>query len=125
MLVKEIIYMYIYVIIIWNFCKGYCFLFAIMNYVYTFNPFSLGELPISLSVDEYYGYEMVESEISESEAMEQAYDSLRLMIDSTLPDAQILRKAIQGEFVDGKYVLKCTITAICDIAKQVEFEVLD
>ena len=99
--------------------------YDIINYVYTFNPFSLGELPISLSVNEYYEYEMVESEISESEAMEQAYDSIRLMIDSTLPDAQILRKSIQGEFVDGKYVLKCTITAICDIAKQVEFEVLD
>ena len=97
----------------------------IINYVYTFNPFSLGELPISLSVDEYYAYEMVEVEITDDEAMEQAYESLRLMIDDTLPDAQILRKSIQGEFVDGKYVLKCTITAICDIAKQVEFEVLN
>ena len=99
--------------------------YDIINYVYTFNPFSLGELPISLSVDEYYAYENVEVEITDDEAMEQAYESLRLMIDDTLPDAQILRKSIQGEFVDGKYVLKCTITAICDIAKQVEFEVLN
>ena len=99
--------------------------YDIINYVYTLNPFSLGELPISLSVDEYYAYKMVDVEISEDEAIEQAYDALRLMIDAELPEAQILRKSIQGEFVDGKYVLKCTITAICNIAKQVEFEVLD
>lgn len=97
--------------------------YDIINYVYTLNPFSLGELPISLSVDEYYGYEMVEMEISEDEAIEQAYDMLRAQIDEVLPDVQILKKSLQGEIVDGKYVLKCTVTAICDIAEQVEFEV--
>lgn len=99
--------------------------YDIINYVYTFNPFSLGELPISLSVDEYYEYEMVEVEITESEAMEQAYEVLRQRIDAELPDAQILRKSLHGEIVDGRYVLKCTLVAVCDIAKQVEFEVLD
>ena len=99
--------------------------YDIINYIYTFNPFSLGELPISLSADEYCEYEMVEVEISESEAMEQAYELLRQRIDETLPEAQILKKTLQGEIVDGKYVLKCTITAICNIAKQVEFEVLN
>ena len=97
--------------------------YDIMNYVYTFNPFSLGELPISLSVDEYYEYEMVEIEISEEEAMEQAYEVLYQKINAKLPQAQILKKTLQGEIVDGKYVLKCTVTAICNIAKQVEFEV--
>ena len=97
--------------------------YDIINHVYTFNPFSLGELPISLSVDEYYGYEMVEVEISEEEAINQAYELLRARIDEELPEAQILKKSLQGEIVDGKYVLKCTVTAICNIAKQVEFEV--
>lgn len=97
--------------------------YDIINYVYILNPFSLGELPISLSVDEYYGYETVDVEISEEEAMEQAYEVLRQKIDAELPNAQILKKSLQGEIVDGKYVLKCTVTAICDIAKQVEFEV--
>ncbi len=97
--------------------------YDIINYIYTFNPFSLGELPISLLVDEYYGYEMVEVEISEEESMEQAYELLRARIDEELPEAQILKKSLQGEIVDGKYVLKCTVTAICNIAKQVEFEV--
>ena len=98
--------------------------YDIINYVYTFNPFSLGELPISLSVDEYYGYEVVEIEISEEDAIEQAYEKLRLLIDEEMPEAQILKQSFVGEIVDGKYVLKCTVTAICNIAKQVEFEVL-
>ncbi len=98
--------------------------YDIINYVYTFNPFSLGELPISLSVEELLPYEMQEIEISEEEAIEQSYDALRAKIDSEMPDAQILKKSLYGEIVDGKYVLKCTLTAICNIAKQVEFEVV-
>ena len=66
---------------------------------------------------------MVEIEISEEEAMEQAYEVLYQKINAKLPQAQILKKTLQGEIVDGKYVLKCTVTAICNIAKQVEFEV--
>lgn len=97
--------------------------YDIINYLYTLNPFSLGELPISISVDEYYPYEMVEVTISEEEAIAKAYDLLREKIDEALPNAQILKKSLHGEIVDGKYVLKCTLTAICNIAKQVEFEV--
>ncbi len=99
--------------------------YDIINYVYILNPFSLGELPISLSVNEYYGYEMVDVEISEEAAIEQAYEMLRQKIDEALPEAQILKKTLHGEIVDGKYVLKCTVTAICNIAKQVEFEVIN
>ena len=98
--------------------------YDIINYVYTLNPFSLGELPISLSVEEFLPYEMQEIEISEEEAIEQSYDALRAKIDSEMPDAQILKKSLYGEIVDGKYVLKCTLTAICNIAKQIEFEVV-
>lgn len=97
--------------------------YDIINYVYAFDPFSLGELPISLSVDEYHEYEMKDIEISESEAMELAYEELRARIDKELPDAQILKKTLYGEIVDGKYVLRCTLTAVCDIARQVEFEI--
>lgn len=99
--------------------------YDIINYVYSLDPFLLGELPISISVDTYLPYEMQELEISEDEAIEQAYEKLRELIESELPDAQILRKKLSGEFVDGKYILKCTVVAICDIAKQVEFEVGD
>ena len=97
----------------------------IINYVYIFNPFSLGELPISISVDTYYPYETLEVEISESEAMELAYEELRNMIDEELPDAQILKKTVHGELTENGYILNCTLTAICDIAKQVEFDVID
>ena len=99
--------------------------YDIINYVYTFNPFSLGELPISLSVNEYLAYEEKEVEITENEAIEQAYEKLRELIDNELPDAQILRKNLSGEFADGKYILKCTVVAVCNIARQVEFEVVN
>ncbi len=96
----------------------------IINYLYTFDPFSLGELPVALSVDTFYPYEIKETEISEEEAIEQAYDELRRLIDEQIPEAQILSKTLYGEFKDGKYILKCNITAVCNIAKTVEFEVL-
>ena len=99
--------------------------YDIINYVYTFNPFSLGELPISLFVEEIYPYTSCEVEISEDEAMEQAYEVLRERIDAELPGAQILKKSLYGETFDGRYILKCTITAICNIARQVEFDVVN
>ena len=99
--------------------------YDIINYVYTFNPFSLGELPISISVDEYYAYEMITVAISEDEANLQAQELLYERINEELPEVQILKKALQGEIVGDRYVLKCTVTAICNISKQVEFEVLN
>lgn len=97
--------------------------YDIINYIYTFNPFSLGELPISISVDEYYAYEMLTVTISEDEANVQAQELLYKRINEELPEVQILKKVLQGQIVGDKYVLKCTVTAICNISKQVEFEV--
>lgn len=99
--------------------------YDIINYIYTFNPFSLGELPISISVDEYYAYEMITVTLSEDEAFSQAQELLYERINQELPEVQILKKSLQGEIVGDKYVLKCTVTAICNISKQVEFEVLN
>ena len=97
----------------------------IINYLYTVNPLSLGELPISVETVTYLPYTIQDIEISESEAMEQAYALLQEKINSEMPSAQILRKKLQGDIVDGKYVLRCEIVAICDIAKQIEFDVLE
>ena len=96
----------------------------IINYVYTFNPLSLGELPISISIDEYLPYELVEVEISEMDAIDLAYEKLRDVMDAEIPDAQILKKTLSGDVVDGKYILKCTATVICNIARQIEFEIV-
>ena len=96
----------------------------IMNYEYALNPFLLGELPISVLVEEFYPYEICEVEISDSEAIEQAYEELRSMIDAEMPDAEILKKTLYGEFREGVYVLCCDLTAICDIVQQVEFDVI-
>jgi len=111
-----------------NFFRNYRNLpasYDIINYIYTFDPFSIGELPVSVVTEEYYPYELVDVEISESEAMDLAYGELRARIDEELPDAVILKKVLHGELTDGKYVLKCTLTAICDISKQIEFEVIN
>ena len=74
-------------------------------------------------MDEYLAYEMRDVDISEGEAIDFAYKELRRRIDEELPDATILKKVLHGEVSEGKYVLKCTVTAICNIARQVEFEV--
>lgn len=94
----------------------------IINYVYALNPFSLGELPISISVDTYYPFELVEIELSEEEAMDRAYEALQREIENDIPGAQILKKTIHGELIRDRYVLKCSIVALCDIARQVEFD---
>lgn len=99
--------------------------YDIINYIYIFNPLNLGELPISISTEEYYPYEMLEAEMSQDEAIEKAYEELRRRIDAELPDAQILKKSLVGEFVDGKYILRCDLVAICNIAKQIEFQVVN
>lgn len=96
----------------------------IMNYEYVLNPFSFGELPVSLKVDAYYPYTVESREIDEREAMEKAYEELRKRIDEELPNATILKKSLYGEIVDGKYILKCDLVAICNIAQLVEFEIL-
>ncbi len=96
----------------------------IMNYEYALDPFSLGELPILLKVEEYLPYEMSEITITESEAIDQAYAELRRLIDVELPESQILKESLYGEFREGKYVLHCDLTVICDIARQIEFEIL-
>ncbi len=96
----------------------------IINYLYTLDPFSLGSLPIAISVDEYLPYEMREVQLDEAEAIDRAYRALRELIDEQLPEAQILKKSLSGELVDGKYVLRCDVSAVCNIAKQVEFEIV-
>lgn len=96
----------------------------IMNYEYTFDPFSLGELPISLGTTVYSPYTEQETEISEEDAMEKAYEVLRGQMDEELGEAQILKKTLYGEVSDGKYILVCRVVAICDIAKTAEFEIL-
>ena len=63
--------------------------------------------------------------LSEDEAFSQAQELLYERINQELPEVQILKKSLQGEIVGDKYVLKCTVTAICNISKQVEFEVLN
>ncbi len=96
----------------------------IMNYEYTFDPFSLGELPVSVSTQVYLPYVEVETEIGADEAEQMAYEVLRDKMDAELGEAQILKKTLYGKISDGKYILVCRVVAICDIARTSEFEIL-
>lgn len=96
----------------------------IISCKYTLDPFSLGELPVCLLTREYYPYEERSRTVTESEAIEQAYAELYLQIEKTLPEARILKKELAGELRDGEYVLECTVTALCNIARQADIEIL-
>lgn len=95
----------------------------IISCKHTLDPFSLGELPVFLLTEEYYPYEERSRTITESEAIRQAYAELYSQIEKTLPEVRILKKELAGEFHDGEYVLECTVTALCNIARQADIEI--
>lgn len=97
----------------------------IISCKYTPNPLSLGELPVSLTSTDYYPYEEWSVRIGEAEAIEQAYRELYSQIENALPEAQILKKEISGELREDEYVLCCTVSALCNIARCVEIEIDD
>ena len=95
----------------------------IINYEYSLNPFGLGNLPISVSVEKNYPYTYEMTDIDEALAQELAYYELRAILETELPDAQLLKKSLYGELTEDSYVLKCTVVCIEDIAKISEFDI--
>ena len=76
---------------------------------------------MSIEKDYPYTYETVD--IDEALAQELAYYELRAMIDTELPDAQLVKKSIYSELTQDSYILKCTVFCIEDIAKISEFDI--
>ena len=95
----------------------------IINYEYKLDPLGLGELPVSLSVEKEFPYTVELVEIDEETAIELAYLELRAAMDREIPGAQLLKKTVYGELVQDRYILKCTVVCIEDIAKLSEFEI--
>ena len=95
----------------------------IINYEYSLDPFGLGELPISVSVERAYPYVYEKRTIDPAKAEELAYYELSLLIEKELPGAQLLRKSVSTELSEESYILSCTVVCIEDIAKILEFEI--
>lgn len=95
----------------------------IISCKHVLDPLSLGELPVAILVEDYYPYVEQTQRISEEKAIAQAYEELYLRIERTLPEAQILKKEISWEMCDGEYVLRCTVSALCSIARRVGIEI--
>ena len=95
----------------------------IINYEYRLNPFGFGNLPISVSVEKEFPYAFESTVIDEKYASELAFYQLRMMIESEIPEAQLLKKSITTECYDDKFVLECTVYCIEDIAKISEFDI--
>lgn len=95
----------------------------IINYEYRLNPFGLGDLPVSVSVEKNYPYTYESVDIDEELALSLAYYELRAKIETEIPDAQLLKKSIYGELYEDSYILKCTVVCIEDIAKISEFDI--
>ena len=95
----------------------------IINYEYSFDPFGLGALPISVSVQRVCPYIYERQTLDPAEAEELAYYELWARIEAELPDAQLLKKSISVSLTESSYILNCTVVCIEDIAKILEFEI--
>ena len=76
-----------------------------------------------MSVEKEFPYTVELVEIDEETAIELAYLELRAAMDREIPGAQLLKKTVYGELVQDRYILKCTVVCIEDIAKLSEFEI--
>ena len=81
------------------------------------------ETPFELRTVRYLEYETVTLTRTAAEAEELAYFELSQKLAAAAEETTILRKIIVPQIKDGSFVLYCTVIAIEDIAKTVEFEV--
>ena len=81
------------------------------------------KLPLGLRTVSTVAYESVLEGRSEDEARELAYCQLSREISDVLADSQILKKTVTWEMLEDKYVLKCTVRCIENIAEIIEFDI--
>ncbi len=97
----------------------------IINYEYTLDPFGFGALPITLSTHTLFPYRFETVEISADEAMELAYAEIERLLTAELEGAEILKKSFDGRVEEDRYILRCNISAVCDIAQLIEFDIIN
>ncbi len=88
----------------------------------TVRLFSEARLPIGIRREERIYYSTEVCRYTENEAMELAYFKMARLIEASIGDGDVLKKAFEYEITDERYILHCTLTAIEDIALVREFE---
>lgn len=77
------------------------------------------ELPVFICTKTYAEYRFAQTELTEEQAAEKAYDNILKKSENDLKDAQILNRYTSKELIDGAVVVKCDVECIADIAKEV------
>ncbi len=86
-----------------------------------FGPYAL---PFSLTAERAVFYEMQPYRRTAQEASDLAYAALEHALANLSDDAQLLRKSIVPTLTEDAFVLECTVVCIEDIAKQLDFEMI-
>ena len=87
--------------------------------------FGLSDLPIGYTVTVANCYRTESLTRTEEEALLLAYEQLDRELAQLSSDAQILRKEIKTTIGEGAVILDCSVTALENIAEQVEFEITE
>lgn len=82
-------------------------------------------LPFGIRTVSYREYELVETERSESEMLDAAYDALYEQMESEVPDGSLVRKRVTTEITDAAVVLRCRAEYLENIAILREIEIAD
>ena len=79
-------------------------------------------LPVGVRTVSRIIYKTEVKRYTEEQAMRIAYYRLEEAIANEIPDGQILRKSIEWEITEDKYILRCSLGCIENIARVQEFE---
>ncbi len=81
-------------------------------------------VPIWFTVEQTVPYQLQTKERTAEEATLLAYAELERQLGALASDAQLLQKQISATVSDDALVLECRIVCVRDIARQVEFEIV-
>jgi len=93
----------------------------VMNETVAF--FREAPLPVTVTTHLYREYRIEKRSISEKEAVAAALADLRLQMDKTLEDAELLEKTVSAGFIDGVYRVDCELYVLTDIGRTQEISV--
>ena len=88
-----------------------------------FNFFGLGELPFGIRTVTYAEYGTEKASRTEAEAREQSLWLLEKRLSEDAPDAETVKRSIDGRVENGRYVLTASVSTVENIAEEREVEV--
>jgi hypothetical protein len=81
------------------------------------------DLPVGIRTVKYMEYVYTDSERSDTELAELAEYRMSLTLFSALRDAELLRRSESFELYGDRYILRCKVRCIKNIAKAKEIEI--